>query len=925
MVEPALLPDSDDCNSHDNLLLEGDSSLLNTNNSKDGSSLDYDDFPLDIEEVKDGSFDANQDSPKNNDAWVQLLNLPPTNGQHPVPVGGMRRVSSCYFSIASNLSSGDGPSSSDHNPYSSFATPNPSYHSSYYSRHHSHHYDALSFEGRNASDFLLHDVLMNVFSFLDARSLASFSETARRPNFECFYFLELQLQRALLMGEGHNHFREEENDYVDNLLPEEEVEEEESATGEDETVAERQDADEDDNDRTNRHDVIPSFEGSIAGTGVISRLASLDNAKARKIVQTYLDSNASISAMPLSHSLAYFRQVLRRGGGQPPFPMRRRPASFSSQHPPLPNIPENMAKNARNMALFFTLLGAAYMHTQQGGDVPPITMPDPSEMLNEENMEALKGMMLKVGLAGGFFKAGKTMKEKAEMKQNHPPARSAVDSNDAAHLENDEGHRLESVREGSQDRAVANAEVNVNDRAANDSSAAVTNGSPFIQARPSQRSSSIGSLEDLSHIMHPSAIASRLYNAFSNNNGGTMLAAAGSSPNTSTANLDSNDELEDHRQQEEGVPSQDKNNANLLPKKQHRGKRSHKILRSQSNVAGGDVDNDNNNANATHWEETNLSEPTDSAAADAEELQDVTINSDAAEIYEEHKMEDISPEEIAYAMDHPFSPNPYDHPLSASLSPMAMDEKIPSNDAAAAASTFFSFNMTHQESTGSQSLYDDGNVPTGCVGAYAHAVKSAASELTRLIKYERKSNFDALPPGERLQRGIRFIDACTSDNKLHIVKLLLPCMDVDRFFIGPDDTETCALHAAAFNGAESVLRFLCGGIDEKDASADGGLCDVNVRDGNWWTALHFAAGANSVTSVRVLAGHGAKLTIEASNGYTPYHWAERLSNEEVAAELERLGADNRFVGRWVFGSGGGAGDDRKIPFVSFLANRFFGS
>ena len=49
-------------------------------------------------------------------------------------------------------------------------------------------------------------------------------------------------------------------------------------------------------------------------------------------------------------------------------------------------------------------------------------------------------------------------------------------------------------------------------------------------------------------------------------------------------------------------------------------------------------------------------------------------------------------------------------------------------------------------------------------------------------------------------------------------------------FIGPDDTETCALHAAAFNGAEKVLQFLCGGIDEHDPCRDCGLCDVNVKD-----------------------------------------------------------------------------------------------
>ena len=78
---------------------------------------------------------------------------------------------------------------------------------------------------------------------------------------------------------------------------------------------------------------------------------------------------------------------------------------------------------------------------------------------------------------------------------------------------------------------------------------------------------------------------------------------------------------------------------------------------------------------------------------------------------------------------------------------------------------------------------DSGNIPTGCVGAYAHAVRSAASALTRLIKEERKSNFDALSPDEQQELGARFMDACTSDNKLNIVKDIVQKqkkMDVDR-------------------------------------------------------------------------------------------------------------------------------------------------
>jgi len=913
------------------------------NPDANGSILDYDDFPL--EEYKEDSFDTshqdtninnNNNNNNNNDAWVQLLNLPPTT----TPVGGMRRVSSCYFSIASNLSSSNDDNHHQHHHHSTyhspFVTPNPSYHSRH-NHHvtsgHSHHqhYDALSFDGRNASEFLQHDVLMNVFSFLDAHSLAAFSETARRPNFECFYFLELQLQRALLMGDGCNHFREEEEDSVvdNNLLQNEEFEGGQVAVtgGEGDAESRSESLDVDGGDRTdNRHNVIPSFDGSIAGTGVISRLASLDGAKAREIVQTYLDSNASIHAMPLSHSLAYFREVLLRGGGSGRHAFHRSTASTSmasqQQHLPPTNIPENMAKSARNMALVFTFLGAAYMHAQQGGDVPPITMPDPSEVLNEENMEALKGMMLKVGLAGGFFKAGKTMKEKAEMKQN--PA--AVDTNtNLADRGSDGGRQLESVHEGEagQDPSAVNVE---NDATAR--TATVANGSPPLQARPSsqRRSASLGSLEDLSHMMHPSAIASRLYNAFSNNNGCAVLPAAGSSPNMSTDNLDSDDVLPAAGSSPNMSTDNNLDSDDLLHSRPHRGKRSHETLRHKNNVAGGDFSNDNNDPVTSEWEETKSSEQVNITATAGEEQCEAINDSSPRGIYEEQKLEEPTPEAIAFAMDHPLSPNPYEHPSSSTLHTMAGVREVSANDATVAATpSFFSFNMKHQESSMSQMQHDEGNAPTGCIGAYAHAVKTTATELTRLVKSQRKANFDALSPAKRLEQGIRFIDACTSDHKLPIVKRLLPCMDVDRFFIGPDDTETCALHAAAFNGAVKVLRFLCGGIDESDPSSDRGLCDVNVRDANGWTALHFAAGANSVTSVRVLAGHGAKLTIEASNGYTPFHWAERLSNEEVAVELEKLGADNRFVGRWMFGSGVGAAgeDDRKIPFVSFLANQFF--
>jgi len=382
-----------------------------------------------------------------------------------------------------------------------------------------------------------------------------------------------------------------------------------------------------------------------------------------------------------------------------------------------------------------------------------------------------------------------------------------------------------------------------------------------VQVRD-HRSSSLGSLEDLSNML-PTSIATRLCKVFSNNS-------------NDSSNLAGSTDV---------VARKEIATRAVVTEKKHRDKRSHSILRKtrEENPYGEEK-------KSSFYDD--YPEYSDSSIGST---RDRPINDDVSAVQEEKE----SPESVEYAMEHPFSPNPYDH--------------VPKPDG---------------PNDSNHTAPIDSKVPSGCIGAYARAVKTAAAEVTRLVKEERKANFDSLPEEERIQLGVTFIDACSSDSKLSIVKDILQkqkTIDVDCFFIGPDETETCALHAAAFNGADKVLEFLCGGIDERDPSKDGGLCNVDIRDANGWTALHFAAGANSVSSVRILAEHGAKLTIEAGNGYTPYQWAERLSNEEVAAELERLGADNRFVGRWIFGGGASSlgSEDRKVPFVSFLANKFF--
>lgn len=202
-------------------------------------------------------------------------------------------------------------------------------------------------------------------------------------------------------------------------------------------------------------------------------------------------------------------------------------------------------------------------------------------------------------------------------------------------------------------------------------------------------------------------------------------------------------------------------------------------------------------------------------------------------------------------------------------------------------------------------------MPSGCVGAYSRAIRHSASQVTQLLKETRKANFEALSMNEQLQVSREFIDACTSDETLSTVKELVRkrnVVNVDGFYAGSDGTETCALHTAALNGACRVLEFLCKGIDEHCAEKDGGLCNVNLRDANQWSALHFAAGANSVEAVKILASSGAQLAVEAANGYTPFHWAQRLSNDDVANELQRLGADQRFL---------------EMGPLSAIASRFF--
>ena len=147
----------------------------------------------------DSSWDdaAEEHVPVNIEEYIPVVGDLPTQ-LHPAVSVGMRHVSSCYFSIQSGASEASNSvadllSLLEETNMMEDTTMNDS------GKNENVDNEEVQSVRWNASDVLYHDIMMHVFTFLDAPALAAFSETGRRPNFECFYFLQLQLQRAALV------------------------------------------------------------------------------------------------------------------------------------------------------------------------------------------------------------------------------------------------------------------------------------------------------------------------------------------------------------------------------------------------------------------------------------------------------------------------------------------------------------------------------------------------------------------------------------------------------------------------------------------------------------------------------------------------------------------------------------------------------
>jgi ankyrin repeat protein len=125
---------------------------------------------------------------------------------------------------------------------------------------------------------------------------------------------------------------------------------------------------------------------------------------------------------------------------------------------------------------------------------------------------------------------------------------------------------------------------------------------------------------------------------------------------------------------------------------------------------------------------------------------------------------------------------------------------------------------------------------------------------------------------ERKEWNNQLIDAAKRNQVDTVQQLLDAKADVDS----KNENGQTALHWAAKLGHKDVVALL---LDKgADVAATG-------KDG--WTALHRAAWEGHKDVVALLLDKGADVAATTKDGWTALHWAAQLGHKDVAALLER--------------------------------------
>ncbi|KAK1760561.1 ankyrin repeat-containing domain protein [Echria macrotheca] len=134
----------------------------------------------------------------------------------------------------------------------------------------------------------------------------------------------------------------------------------------------------------------------------------------------------------------------------------------------------------------------------------------------------------------------------------------------------------------------------------------------------------------------------------------------------------------------------------------------------------------------------------------------------------------------------------------------------------------------------------------------------------------------------------RLIHVASESGALEILKGILDMVDPIGGEVNKRDSENMtALHYAARNGHEAIARLLL-----KAAT------DPNAMDDDGWTSLHYAAASGHEELVRLFLGDGPDSGVRDRDGQTALHCAVFSGCEAVVRLLLEAGADVAAKDRW---------------------------